>query len=118
MPAPRIHILNPDPNAVIPSRTVAVVLKADGVDIAPAIDKRPGTAHFDLFLDHDVTPSDSVVPLNAGGIVHLSRGQSWHTFYALSPGPHRLIAILVSSDHVPLAPLVADTVKFTVKPKR
>jgi hypothetical protein len=30
-------------------------------------------------------------------------------------GPHRIIAVVADWRHIPLNPLVADTVKFTVK---
>ena len=116
-PVPRVRILNPEPGAVLPGRTIPVVLEVQGIELAPAISRRPGTAHCDLFLDRDLTPLDSAIPLNTGGIVHLSRGQLWHAFEGYRPGPHRLIAVLVDPFHVPLTPLAADTVRFTFKPR-
>ena len=116
--APRVRIINPDHDAVVTGRNVAVVLEAHGVLIAPALEHRPGTAHVDLFLDRDLTPADSAVPFWTPGIVHLSRGQSWRTLENVSPGAHRLIAVLVDANHLPLTPLVADTVRFTLTRRR
>jgi Domain of unknown function (DUF4399) len=111
---PRVSILNPDQGAVLTARRVAVVLKAEGVAIAPVREHRPGTAYYCVFLDRDVTPLDSAIPFGPG-IVHVSTGNSWITLDEVAPGPHRLIAVLADPNHVPLHPLVADTVRFTVK---
>jgi hypothetical protein len=112
----RVSILNLDREGVVTARRVAVVLKAEGVGIAPAWERRPGTAYYCLFLDRDLTPPDSAIPFSPG-IVHLTTGTSWVTLDAVAPGPHRLIAVLADPNHVPLHPLVADTVRFTVKPR-
>ena len=110
--APRVRIINPEQDAVINGRNVVVVLEAKGIEIAPAREHRQGTAHFDLFLDRDVTRADSAVPFWTQGIAHLSGGRSWHTYEALSPGAHRVIVVLVDASHLPLKPLAADTVRF------
>jgi len=115
--APRVRIVNPERDAVLAGRKVVVVLDARGVEIAPAVEHRPGTAHYDLFLDRDLTAADSAVPFWTEGIVHLSNGRSWHTYEALGPGSHRVIVVLVDASHVPLKPLVADTVHFALKRK-
>jgi hypothetical protein len=114
---PRVIILNPEQGAVVTTSSVAVVLKAEGVVIAPASEHRPGTAHYHLFLDQNVTPLDSAIP-SRSGIVHLNSGRSWFTFEPVALGPHRLIAVLADPDHIPLHPLVSDTVRFTVKRRR
>jgi Ethanolamine utilization protein EutJ (predicted chaperonin) len=96
--------------------SVHVVLEAKGIEIAPAAEQRAGTAHHHLFLDTDVTAGEVGIPAGTPGIVHLGKGQSDYTFEVVTPGPHRLIAVLADPNHVPLKPLVADTVRFTVKP--
>ena len=113
----RVQILNPLDSAQLTGRSVPVVLQVEGVAIAPVAVQRQGTAHYHLFLDRDLTPLDSAIPTAVSGIVHLNRGQSWYTFEGLLPGPHRLIAVLADPKHVPLKPLVADTVHFTVRQK-
>ena len=116
-PTPRVRILNPERGALLTGRSVAVVLEVHGIALAPATERRPGTAHCDLYLDRELTAATIAVPFWTPGITHLSHGQLWHTFEGLQPGPHRLIALLVDPYHVPLQPLVADTVHFTLKPR-
>ena len=115
-PAPRVRIVEPKQGATVTGKTVHVVLEAKGVEIAPAAEHRAGTAHHHLFLDTDVTAADAGIPIGMAGIVHLGKGQKEYSFEAVTPGPHRLIAVLADPNHVPLKPLVADTVRFTVKP--
>jgi hypothetical protein len=115
-PAPRVRIVEPKQGAIVTGTMVDVVLEAQGVEIAPAAEHRAGTAHHHLFLDTDLTASDMGIPAGMPGIVHLGKGQSTYMFEAVAPGPHRLIALLADPNHVPLKPLVADTVRFTVKP--
>jgi hypothetical protein len=114
-PAPSVRIVNPDEGAVLYGRNAPVVLEVRGIVLARAADRLKGTAHVDLFLDENVTGPDAPVPTTRHGIVHLDRGQSWHTYDGLTPGAHRLIAVLVDWKDVPLAPLAADTVRFTIK---
>lgn len=112
----RVWIDEPEEGAIVTGPTVHVLLYARGVEIAPAAEHRAGTAHHHLFLDTDLTASDVGIPAGMPGIVHLGKGQSEYTFEAVAPGPHRLIALLADPNHVPLKPLIADTVRFTVKP--
>lgn len=115
-PALRVMILNPERDAILTGNRVPVVLKAEGIPIAPVFEHRPGAAHFHVFFDRDVTPLDSAIPFRSG-IVHLSRGQSWYTFEGVAAGQHRIIAVLADEDHIPIKPLVSDTVRFTLKVK-
>jgi hypothetical protein len=101
---------------LIAGRSVHVVLQTTGIEIAPAAERKPGTAHHHLFLDVDVTPVDAPIPAGVKGIWHLGRGQTEFRLDSVAPGRHRLIDVLGDADHVPLKPLVADTVRFTVKP--
>lgn len=94
---------------------VKITLKATGVEIVPATDERPGTGHHHLFVDHDVTPVDDTIPRGVTGILHLGRGQTEFVLDSLKPGPHRVIAVVGDWRHIPLKPLVVDTVRFTVK---
>ena len=97
------------------SGPVKVTLVASGVEIVPATDERPGTGHHHLFVDRDVTPVDDTIPRGVTGIIHLGRGQTEFVLDSLKPGPHRVIAVVADWKHVPLKPLVVDTVRFTVK---
>ncbi|MFZ5623472.1 MAG: DUF4399 domain-containing protein [Gemmatimonadota bacterium] len=95
--------------------TFTVKLAAHGVQVVPADGRREeGKGHHHLFLDADVTPSDSVIPKTVQ-IVHLGNGANEYQFANVTPGKHRLIAVLAWGDHVPMKGVMADTVTFTVK---
>jgi hypothetical protein len=115
-PAPTVRIMEPKQGATVTGTMVHVVLEAQGVEIAPAAEHRAGTAHHHLFLDTDLTGPDAAIPVGMPSIVHLGKGQSEYTFEGVAPGVHRLIALLADPNHVPLKPLAADTVRFTVQP--
>jgi hypothetical protein len=88
-----------------------------GVELAPASEERPGTAHHHLFLDVDTAPLDRPIPAGVTGIVHLGRAQTEFQWDSVAPGPHRIIAVLGDSKHVPLVPLATDRVHFVVAPR-
>jgi hypothetical protein len=102
-------------NGATVSAPVKVTLTAVGVEIVPATVERPGTGHHHLFVDHDLTPLNDTIPRGVTGILHLGRGQTEFVLDSLKPGPHRVIAVVADWKHVPLKPLVVDTVRFTVK---
>jgi len=112
---PQAKIVSPKRDAVITGSTVQVVLQAQGVEIAPVAEQKPGAAHFHLFLDTNLTPEDSAIPAGVPGIWHLGKGQTEYTL-EVPPGAHRLIVELADNHHVPLKGAGTDTVKFTVKP--
>jgi hypothetical protein len=94
---------------------VLIKLAASGVRIVPASVEQAGTGHHHLFVDHDLTWINDTIPAGSPGILHLGRGQTEFVLDSLKPGPHRVIAVIADWRHVPLNPLVADTVTFTVK---
>jgi len=110
----KVKITAPANGATV-SGPVKVTLVATGVEIVPATVERPGTGHHHLFVDRDVTPVNDTIPKGVTGIIHLGRGQTEFVLDSLKPGPHRVIAVVAAWSHVPLRPLVADTVRFTVK---
>lgn len=117
-PAPaavHVRIVLPKGSSTVTGPSVHVVLEAQGIEIAPAAEHRAGTAHHHLFLDTDVTAADAAIPMGTPGVVHLGKGQSEYSFEGVAPGTHRLIAVLADPNHIPLKPLVADTVRFDVK---
>src|SRR2546422_11714613 len=114
MSGPKVKITAP-PNGATVSGPVKVTLVATGVEIVPATVERPGTGHHHLFVDRDVTPANDTIPRGVTGIIHLGRGQTEFVLDSLKPGPHRVIAVVADWRHIPLNPLVADTVTFTVK---
>lgn len=114
-PAVAVRIVEPADGAAVAAPSVRVVLEATGIEIAPAAEQRPGTAHHHLFLDTDLTPPGDTIPSGVTGIIHLGRAQTEFTFDSVAPGSHRLIALLADPWHIPLKPLVADTVTVTVQ---
>ena len=113
--APKVHIASPARNAVVTGNSVHVVLEATGIVIAPAAEHKAGTAHHHLFLDTDVSAGDAPIPMGTKGVWHLGKGQTEFTLDSVPVGTHRLIAVLADPNHVPLKPMVADTVQFSVK---
>ena len=102
-------------NGATVSNPVTIKLVATGVRIAAASDQSTRSTHHHLFVDHDLTWLNDTIPQGSPGIIHLAGGQTEFVLDSLKPGPHRVIALLARWDHVPLYPLVADTVVFTVK---
>jgi hypothetical protein len=112
--AAKVKIATPRKGATV-TGPVKVTLEATGVEIVPATDERAGTGHHHLFVDRDVTPVSDTIPRGVTGIIHLGRGQTEFVLDSLTPGRHRVIAVVADWKHIPLKPLVVDTVTFTVK---
>lgn len=119
-----------DGTVVTPSHTVSIVQPANGATVAGPVvtvrlqttvpivqagDMTPGTGHHHLFLDGDLSPDELPIPAVPGAVVHMGDGSIEFTFDAVTPGQHRLIAVVADGAHVPLRPFVVDTVLFTVQ---
>lgn len=115
-PAAAVEILSPSDGATATGPDVRIDLAASGVEIAPATEHRPGTAHHHLFVDRGISPPDDTIPSGVSGILHLGRGQTEFTLRDVEPGEHTVIAVLADWNHIPLDPLATDTVRFTVSP--
>ena len=113
-PVGTVTITGPTDGAEVTGPTVVVQLSAT-VPIVPAGEMTAGTGHHHLYLDADLTPSNVPVPTVPGSIVHMGDASSEFTFEGVEPGDHRLIAVVADGVHVPLQPLVVDTVTFTVR---
>ncbi len=111
-----MEIVEPVDGAVLADTNVRIVLQASGVEIAPASEERPGTAHHHLFVDREVTSLRDTIPAGVLGILHLGRGQTEFVLEELEHGEHVVIALLADRGHLPLSPPAADTVRFTVGP--
>lgn len=112
-----VTIDTPTAGDTVRGAAVHVTLSAGGVELAPAADERPGTAHHHLFLDVDPGPLDQKIPSGVTGIVHLGRAQTEYHWDSVAAGPHRIIAVLADWQHVPLASAAIDTVRFVVQPQ-
>jgi hypothetical protein len=113
-PIGTVTIVEPVYSADIMGTSVTVQLAVEGFPIVEAGDMTPGTGHHHLFLDADVTDLSEPIPTVPGSIVHMGDGSSEYTFEGVGIGQHRLIAIVADGAHVPLRPLVTDTVVFVV----
>lgn len=115
MPAPAsVTILEPADGAMFDGPNVVVRLSTANLPIVPAGDLTPGTGHHHLYLDADVESWTAPVPTVPGSIIHMGNAASEYTFENVPAGNHRLIAVVADGVHVPLNPLVVDTVFFMV----
>jgi len=111
-PGVSVTITSPAEGDTISDPDVRITLDASGIELAPAAEQRPGTAHHHLYLDTDFPALDSPIPAGMPNIVHLGLAQTEYLWQGLTPGPHRIIAVLADPGHVPIKPWVTDTVNF------
>ena len=109
-----VSITSPAEGDTVSGSAVHIMLDATGIEIAPAADARPETAHHHLYLDVDFPATEAMIPAGAPGIVHLGQAQKEYHWESVTPGPHRIIAVLADPGHIPLRPYVTDTVNFVV----
>jgi len=114
-PIGTVTILEPANGAAVMGTSLTVRLSVAGFPIVVAGDMTPGTGHHHLYLDADVADVTVPVPAVPGSIVHMGNAASEFTFENVTPGQHRLIAVVADGAHVPLHPLVVDTVMFSVR---
>ena len=109
-----VSITSPANGDTISGSAVHITLDATGIEIAPAADARPETAHHHLYLDVDFPQLETSIPMGLEGVVHLGQAQKEYHWENVAPGPHRIIAVLADPGHLPLRPWVTDTVNFVV----
>ena len=109
-----VSITSPTEGDTLSGSAVHVMLDATGIEIAPAADARPETAHHHLYLDVDFPAVDATIPMGVAGVVHLGQAQKEYHWEGVTPGPHRIIAVLADPGHIPLRPFITDTVNFVV----
>lgn len=110
-----VGITFPADGDTVSAGPLTVTLAATGVEIVPAGDTTSGTGHHHLYLNAEFVDASVPVPTVPGSIVHMGDASSEFTFDNLEPGEHRLIAVVADGLHVPLQPLVVDTVVFTAR---
>ncbi len=110
-----VRIIDPVEGVVVDGPQVTVTLQAEGTQILPAGDQTPNSGHHHLFLDADLSPAGEPIPSREGEIVHIGDGSGSYTFQNVTPGEHRLIAVLGDWQHIPVQPWVVDTVMITVR---
>ena len=109
-----VSITMPVEGDTVSGSAVHVMLDATGIEIAPAADARPETAHHHLYLDVDFPQLEGSIPMGVTGVVHLGQAQKEYHWENVPPGSHRIIAVLADPGHLPLKPWVTDTVNFVV----
>jgi hypothetical protein len=109
-----VSITSPAEGDTVSGSAVHITLDATGIEIAPAADARPETAHHHLYLDVDFPQSEASIPMGLAGVVHLGQAQKEYHWEGVTPGPHRIIAVLADPGHIPVRPYVTDTVNFVV----
>ena len=109
-----VSVTSPLEGDTVSGSAVHVTLNATGIEIAPAADARPETAHHHLYLDVDFPQLDGAIPMGVAGVVHLGQAQKEYHWENVPPGSHRIIAVLADPGHLPLKPWVTDTVNFVV----
>jgi hypothetical protein len=109
-----VSFAQPQDGMEVAGPNVEVVLETTGISIVEAGVMDPGTGHHHLFVDVDVTPMNEVIPAGVAGIIHKGDGTSVHMLEGLTPGEHRLIAVVADGMHIPLDPPVTDTIVITV----
>ncbi len=114
-PARSVTIVSPAQGDTVPAGAVEVTLSAAGLTILPAGDTTANSGHHHLFLDADVSPAGQPIPAVENSIVHMGDASSSFVFENVAPGEHRLIAVVGDWQHVPLEPMVVDTVTFVVR---
>jgi len=112
--APSVTIIAPTDGAFQDEHDVTVWLRST-VPIVPAGDMTPGSGHHHLYLDADLGDMTAPIPTVPGSIVHMGDASSEYVFEDVASGPHRLIAVVADGAHVPLQPLVVDTVEFVIE---
>jgi hypothetical protein len=109
-----VSITSPAEGDTVSGSAVHVTLDATGIEIAPAADARPETAHHHLYLDVEFPQLDGAISMGVPGVIHLGQAQKEYHWENVPPGPHRIIAVLADPGHIPLRPWVTDTVNFVV----
>jgi hypothetical protein len=111
---PAAVIVSPADGATVTGPDVQVDLAVENITLAAAGTNEPGTGHLHLFINHDLTPVDEVIPAG-DGIVHLGRPQSGYLFEGAEPGEYTIIAVLGDWAHVRIAEARTDTIRIVVQ---
>ena len=110
-----VTIVEPGDGSEVVGSSVTVQLEVSNMPIVPAGEPTPGTGHHHLYLDADLTDASVPVPTVPNSIIHMGDASSTFTFENVTPGEHRIIAVVADFAHFPLQPWVVDTVTFTVR---
>ena len=110
----RVMIVQPADGAEVDAGPVVFVMETAGLDIVQAGNMDPGTGHHHLIVDGDVDWA-LPIPNDPGVHYHMGLAQTEFTVEDLTPGEHRVIAVVADGVHIPLDPPVADTITIVVR---
>lgn len=109
-----VSIVSPEDGAVVDQGPLLVVMEVTGLTVVAAGVMDPGTGHHHLIVDGDVDWT-APIPNDPGVHYHMGLAQSEFTLEDLTPGEHRIVAVVADGVHVPLDPPVADTITVVVR---
>jgi hypothetical protein len=113
----KISIISPKSGAKVTS-PVTIKFGHEGVELAPAGDKTPGTGHFHLLIDQALpTDLNATMPADEH-VLHYGKAQTEATLDAtkLAPGKHTLQLVMADGSHVPHSPaLKSKKITITVE---
>lgn len=113
-PAASVDITSPGEGDSV-TLPITLTLGATGVEVIPASgQKEEGKGHHHLVIDGDV-PADGAPLPQPPVVYHLGNGASDKVLDSLPPGPHRVIAVFASGDHVAMPNVKRDTLTFIVR---
>ena len=110
----RVMITEPADGAEVDAGPVLFVMETEGLAIMPAGTMDAGTGHHHLVVDGDVDWA-LPIPNDPGVHYHMGLAQTEFTIEDLTPGEHRVIAVVADGVHIPLDPPVADTITVVVR---
>ena len=113
-PAAAVMIVEPADGSDLDAGAVLVVMETEGLAIMPAGTMDPGTGHHHLIVDADVDWA-LPIPNDPGVHYHMGLAQTEFTLEGLTPGEHRIIAVVADGVHIPLDPPVSDTITVVVR---
>ena len=109
-----VTIVQPADGAELDAGPVLFVLETDGVEIVAAGNMDAGTGHHHLIVDGDVD-WELPIPNDAGVHYHMGQAETEYTLTDLTPGEHRIIAVVADGVHIPLDPPVSDTITVVIR---
>jgi hypothetical protein len=110
-----VQIVQPADGAAVQSTVTIVLEVSGGLTIMPAGTMDPGTGHHHLVVDAPVPPAGAPIPTTPGVHIHMGQAQTEYEITGLAAGAHTVIAVVGDGAHMPLTPLVTDTVRFVVQ---
>ena len=109
-----VTIVQPADGAELEVGPVLFVLETSGVEIVAAGNMDPGTGHHHLIVDGEVD-WELPIPNDVGVHYHMGQAETELTLTDLTPGEHRIIAVVADGVHIPLDPPVSDTITVVVR---